>query len=393
MALAKKTNQIKLQTAEGAAVVKKQKRNKKIAILLVILTIIAVVATVIINLKPFSQGALNASVGNDASIKQDFVNILVCGIDNDENRGDQALTDVIMVVSFNIKENKVTVLQIPRDTFVGDHVVSGKINAVYSTGENQTNPIHNLADLVYDQFKIPIDHYVTITMDGFREVVDAIGGVEIDMPYEIPTDNKVDNNVSIPVGKQILNGRQAEILVRYRKGYADADIGRVKAQRLFISALVDEIKKSDPGELMNLVGTVSSKMKTDLSVADMYKFVNAGMKVNLNEMEMHLLPGEAATYNGLSYYSVHREQLADLLNENFRPFQGDVPVEELNAIELSNQYTDYDKTGNSVQDILDGATPGKETDSELEKEEDTKTGTNTGNSGSEESTTTTDETQ
>lgn len=339
---------------------RKPRKGLKVFVLIILFILVAVGlgAIYLLNAKPLSQGSLQEQVGHEDTIKKKFMNILICGIDNNENRGDQALTDVIMVVSFHVEKNEIKVLQIPRDTFIGEQIPSGKINAAYSMGENQSNPVSNLATIVKEQFQIPIDHYVTITMDGFRKVVDDIGGVEIDMPYEIPTDNKVYNDISIPKGKQRLQGKQAEILVRYRKGYIEGDIGRVKAQRIFIGALIGELKRSNAGELKNLLGTAMKHVKSDLSVGEAYKILNAAMKVDLDEMELFLLPGESAMYNGLSYYSVHKEQLMQLLNEKFRPLQQDLTIEDLEqAYELSNIYSDNDDVKNSVQDILNGAAP------------------------------------
>lgn len=338
--------------------------KRAIAIVLVALTLMTTTAMALLNYKPFSQGDIDETMTNDDALKDDFLNILICGVDEVNQ-----LTDVMMVVSFNIKENKINILQIPRDTYVGPEYISRKANAVYNNGPSDTNKIGNLISVIKEQFGMPIDHYVTITMKGFRKAIDAIGGVEVNMPYEIPSYNKVHNGTSISKGKQTLNGTKAEILVRYRKGYNEGDIGRVKAQRIFVSAMVDQVKKAGAGELMNLLNSVMGHLTSDMSVNDMYKIGVAAMKVDMKQMEMHLMPGQSASLNGLSFYSVHLDQLVKLLNEKFRPFQEDVTAEDLKAYELANTVDTNDNTGNSVQDILDGATPGDDTVNKKEDDE------------------------
>ena len=117
-----------------------------------------------------------------------MLNLLVVGVSDDpDERESTRLTDTIMVVSVNIEDQKVNILQIPRDTYVGEETSTHKINAIYAQ-----NPDHlglrwfgRPEPMIYDQFQVTIDHYVTIQMDGFRDMINAIGGVTMDVPVDM----------------------------------------------------------------------------------------------------------------------------------------------------------------------------------------------------------------
>lgn len=337
--------------------------KRVITIVLAVVTLLSTTIMALLNYKPFSQGGIADNLKNDDKLKEDFMNILICGIDEKND-----LTDVMMVVSFNIKENKINILQIPRDTYIGPDYMTYKANAAYAKGPDSKNKIGNLIEVIKNQFGMPIDHYATINMKGFRRAVDAIGGVEVNMPYAIPAQNKVHKDISIATGKQKLNGKQAEVLVRHRE-YTFGDIDRAKTQRVFVSSLVNQIKKAGTGELMNLLTSVMGYLTSDMSVNDIYKIGNAAMKVNMDEMEMYILPGETFNESGTSYYSIHIKQHVELLNKKFRPFQEAITEKDLSAFEVSNKYDYHDNTGNSVKDIIDGTDPRDETITDKEKQD------------------------
>lgn len=323
-------------------------------------------------------GADITEYSSPKKIQDKSVNILVCGIDNDSDPAaehtENELTDVIMIVNFNFEKSEATILQIPRDTYIGSDYPSGKVNAVYAHGDNQKEKIKNLVGLLNDQFSLPIDHYVTITMETFREAIDAIGGIDMNVPYQI--DYSPGEGFVIPAGQQKLTGQQAEWFVRWRDGYAEGDIGRVKAQRLFVSAAMEELTTLNSSQMIKLVKLCYDKVETDLTMADILAYAQEASKLDLAKVEMYMVPGEP-TYSddGLSIYGIHKDELADLLNQKFRPHTDDVLAENLNVIEVSHDYDYYDQNGNSIQDLLNGHTPGKDS---LRDREDTASGTGDG---------------
>ncbi|MGL5972875.1 MAG: LCP family protein [Oscillospiraceae bacterium] len=361
---------------------KKIRKIKKIRMVTFLLTLFSVFflgVYFLLQYKPLAGGSngLNINLSSNKN-KQKSVNILVAGIDNNSERETQLLTDVLMLVNFNLQDSKISVLQIPRDTYVGNDYPSGKVNAIYSSGKDKENKINNLLDYLKESLKIDINHYMTVDMDGFVNVIDSIGGVEMDVPYNIPKYNLVDHKISIKKGKQVLDGKKSEVFVRYRAGYVEGDIGRVKAQRVFISAMVDQLKNTGIKGIPKVLSALDDKVYSDMSIGDMTKYAQAAMKVDLDAIEMHTLPGEFANKNGLSYWSAHKKPLAKILNDNFRPFSNVVEEKDLKIIEIANTNNQYNQNGNSISDILDGAIPGKDTVSdkkepqEEEKKETTK---------------------
>jgi len=341
---------------------KKYKINKfRFITVLFILVLIIASFYFIINQRPLSSGGdinLNASSVN----KDKSVNILITGIDSARERDDtQMLTDVIILANIDLINKKISLLQVPRDSYVGKKYRTGKINAVYAYGKDDKDKINNLIDYFGEVFKLKIDHYISIDMDSFIEVVDNLGGIEIDVPYEIPLLNNVDHTISIKKGKQLLDGREAEVFVRYRMGYIEGDIGRVKAQRIFISAIVEKIKKGGLSAIPKVINALSDNVESDMSIKEMTKYARVAIGIDTKSIEMHTIPGEFANMDGFSYWSMHEDEVAELLNKKFRPYSSSVPVDELKILELSKTITDYDKNGNTIQDILDGATPGENT--------------------------------
>lgn len=338
---------------------KKMQRKDKVLVGISIALIIisaAVVGTVALLNGRFFQGSdesLSSDIQTPTEIKEDVVNFLVCGIDDEEGRDMGERTDVIMVVNYDIKAGKVHVLQIPRDTYVED-VRTNKINAVYGSDKNGGG-INGLAEEIHQDFALTIDHYATIQMDGFKSLVDAVGGVDMNVPVSFEL-----NGVTLEAGPQHLNGDQAEAIVRERHSYGTQDIGRLQTQRLFIASLLDKMLSMGKMDLVGLVPTLSQYITTDLSIGEMLGYADIASSLKMDNMTMHLLPGEGyQEYRGApSYYTAHLQETADLLNQYFRPYSEDVPAEDLKCIELANTITDFDNNQGVLGDIL-GTDSGK----------------------------------
>jgi len=248
-------------------------------------------------------------------VSEDAVNVLVCGLDDAAG-----LTDVIMVVSYDVKNGRVNILQIPRDTYVGDEYKTGKINQVYFTHRNEKEPIRGLIQVINQQMSLPIDHYVTITLAAFRDIVDSIGGVTLDVPQRIEfLPDKI-----IEKGKQHLTGEQAEWFVRYRAGYPTGDIGRVNAQKLMLDALMQAVRDKGRAGMLLLASQNYNKITTDLPLMDALSLANEGFQVEKEKIQVYTLEGTGKMYNGYAVYEADRDKLAELLNLHFRPYSEQV---------------------------------------------------------------------
>lgn len=356
---ARKNTSNDIYSSSGKKRKKKMKRKDKVlmgvSITLIVLSALIVTAVALLNVR-FFQGegeSLTSNVQTPVEIKDDVVNFLVCGIDDEEGRGLGERTDVIMVVNYDIKAGKVHVLQIPRDTYV-EGVRSNKINAVYGD-DKYGGGINGLAEEIHQDFALTIDHYATIKMDGFKSLVDAVGGVDMNVPVSFEL-----NGVTLQAGPQHLNGDQAEAIVRERHSYGTQDIGRLQTQRLFIASLLDKMLSMGKMDLVGLVPTLSKYITTDLTVGEMLGYADIASSLSMDNMTMHLLPGEGyQEYKGApSYYTAHKEETAALLNQYFRPYSDDVPAEELQCIELAHTITDFDNNQGVLGNIL-GTDSGK----------------------------------
>lgn len=294
---------------------------------------------------------LDEDIKTPASYAGQVVNFLVAGIDyntTDATAGVSRgkLTDVLMVVQIDLENGSVSALQIPRDTWVGTNVSStGKINAVYAL-----SGIDGVAEVIYDRMLIPIDHYVTVDMDGFIAIVDAIGGVTIDIDETFTLEG-----VTFTPGTHTLSGIEAEKFVRERHSRSGGDIGRINAQRQFLAAMLSEMKTLSASELTSLASIVMQNVTTDLSVGTALSLVQEILKMDTDNMSFYMVPGQTGTaYNGQSIWSAHKEELAAVLNDHFRPYSEKVPAENLGIEEIANSTDIYDDNSATVTDILEG---------------------------------------
>ncbi len=275
-------------------------------------------------------------------------------------------TDVMMLAMFDIAANEINILQIPRDSFVPDYTrfEAGKINSVYSMGTSDASNVQRVVDCIEETFQIPIDRYVTTGCNDIVKIVDLIGGVPIDMPYTI----YYEPGKTIYKGEQVLSGKQAEWMVRYRHAYNEGDIGRMKAQRIFLAAAMQKVCDIGTIELMGYVDTIIDEelIGSNLSLDEISKLSDFATTIGMEKITMYMLPGEGVNYypenwkeyRYYSVWSIHKPATIDLLNAHFRPYYEDVddlPIEEL-VTEGNYLNTMYDDDSVDFQEIEDGGT-------------------------------------
>ena len=237
-------------------------------------------------------------------------------------------TDVIVVVCMDHKNNTVSMLQIPRDTYVG-YINAYKINSVFPNAQQGELKINALRRCLSNQLGIPIDHYVLFSIEGAVNVVDAIGGVEMNLPNPIRIEDPLDfgKYYSIGPGKIRLNGKDAIGFMRKRSGnqsedvnYDGSDIGRVKQQRKFYAALFKELLNMSKGEVFKVANNCFSEIQTDLTLNQTVAFALAAMKLDAKNIHIFGLPGQSCDYNKISYYSLHKQEYIDIYNKHFNPY-------------------------------------------------------------------------
>jgi LCP family protein required for cell wall assembly len=339
----------------------KKKHNVKLIITNVVLSICLVIS---------SLGFVAGSLGNMQLIEDNNVNEVetnenLVEIDVSENENvsyflvagldlSESLTDIIMVVCYDLANNKASILQIPRDTYIGSESTSylrsggtGKINGVYSRAVTGESKIKALMRCINDRLGLPIDHYVTITIPGFRDIVDAMGGVTmtLDRAYTVEDSRPTDHGgqavkITIGPGTVKLKGYEAEGFVRHRNSYSKGDIGRVEAQRKFYKALMQRVTELGKSDLLNVARNCYDDISTDLTIAQMLGYASKVSETDPSDITIVGIPGQAGTRNGQSYYFPHKAELVKVLNDQMRPYEEKVlTVDDISIEDCPNPYT------------------------------------------------------
>ncbi|KYH34497.1 transcriptional regulator LytR [Clostridium tepidiprofundi DSM 19306] len=256
---------------------------------------------------------------NDSSIKKDnFVNVLLMGVDigTPGVAKSRKRTDTIILLNYNKLIDKVNLISIPRDTYVKINGKPNKINAVHVYGG-----VPALVETVEKLLDINIDYYAKIDYAGFRELIDAIGGVDMkinrNMYYDDPTQNL---HIHFKKGTVVhLNGKKAEEFVRWRKnndntGLANGDIGRISNQQLFINKVVDKIKSPEIiFKLPSILNIIPKYVETNMNIDEIIKYGTKLAKINMENIDMITLKGESGYLNGISYYFYDQSKNKDIL--------------------------------------------------------------------------------
>ena len=294
--------------------------------------------------------------------KGDWVNILVAGVSNNpsdldypEEYNGVGMTDIIMYVSYDVKNNKVSVLQIPRDTYVGNdtsvgRVSTGKVNALYGSGKyKETDPISNLAEVVQEQYRLNIDYYATVDIAAFTEIIDLMGGIEMYVPYDIW--DKVGNY--IPKGTHKIDGTTARWILRQRYCYAQADVQRMETQQYFYAACFELFKTCTVGDLTrHVLPVVAYRVNTDMPFETMTSLAMSMMKLNGSDIYITKVLGGATMVNGQSVFVVNPDRTAALLNDYFRPYGDPVEAAALGLPTGVAAPTEFADTGKYLVNII-----------------------------------------
>lgn len=229
------------------------------------------------------------------------------------------LTDFMMLGQYNPNTREVSLMSIPRDTYVGNASVDGKINSIYMY-KYQDKVVKKVEEIT----GVDIEHYVIFDAKILRNIVNEIGGVTVDVPINMNYDDPEQNlYIHLKKGVQKLTGAQAEQFVRFRKnndgtGYPNGDIGRIAAQQQFIKAMAAELLKTENlGKLSNLVKIVLDGTKTDITMDVISEYLDDVVTFKTDRIRMETMPGEGRYDKGPDGYTrsfyFHDEEATDLL--------------------------------------------------------------------------------
>ena len=338
-------NKTNTKNKKGSKKTKKMKTWKKVLLILILLLLIAggVFAYRAHKNGGGLSGMLATAVGHDEETKKslDEFRCLLLGISTDQQG--VLLTDTIMVASYNPNTQKATLLSIPRDTYTGKNPAKAtayeKINALYSRKKDP----QTILDAVNELTGLNLEYYVIVKTEGFIELVDAIGGVTFNVPIDMDYDDPSQNlHIHLKAGEQLLDGNKAEQLVRFRHNndgssypeeYGNNDLGRMRTQRDFIMAVVNQTAKVENIFKLGQILEVAEKNVTtniDFNVAKDY--IPYVVEFNTENLLTATLPGTTPSLNktnGVSIFVADEEETQELIQELF--YDRDKTEEELNA--------------------------------------------------------------
>ncbi|RLL48541.1 LytR family transcriptional regulator [Oceanobacillus piezotolerans] len=246
--------------------------------------------------------------------KFDNISILIIGVDESKNRKNagNSRSDALMLATLNKDEKSVKLLSIPRDSYV--HIpglgYETRINHAYQSGgtEGTIETVETLLD-------VPIDYYVKLNFEGFVDVIDSIGTVRVNVPYEITEGSYYGTaKVHLEPGVQKLNGEEALAFARTRK--QDNDIERGKRQQEVVKATVQEVTSLD--SLFNyekIIEAVGDNMTTDLRFDEMKSFITYGMEGSNLNFETLTLAGTDYQPGNMYFWKLDEEELENTKRE------------------------------------------------------------------------------
>lgn len=217
--------------------------------------------------------------------------MLVLGSDTREE-GATGRSDTIILARIDPSEKDVTLVSIPRDTQVQiEGYGTQKINAAYAFG-GAAGAIKAVSDFA----GVPIAHVVEVDFFGFKDIVDALGGVTVNVPP-----NTKYKGVEVPEGLQTLNGEQALVFARCRKTYAEGDYQRTKNQRQLIQAVAKEVLNAPATEIPSLVKSLASAVSTDMTVDELANLALSMRGMDVSSMKTAVVPSHSGMQDGVSY--------------------------------------------------------------------------------------------
>ena len=305
--------------------------------------------------------------------KENYYTFLLFGTDKFSGS-----TDTIMVVSYDVNNQKLNLMSIPRDTMVNVSWDIKKINSVYAVGG-----IKALQKHISKLIGFTPDYYVKIDLQAFVDVVDLLGGVEFDVPIPMHYhDPAQELSIDLEPGVQTLNGEQAMGLVRFRKSDRGAngrisgydDTGRVATQQAFLKAMFKQcLKIKNWTKITGYVEIFEKNVESDLTLGNMLWFARQAM--NLSEDGFQTMTAPANYYASAwsrsvhqmqSYVTIYANQMITTVNESFNPYLSRVTMANLDIMSI-NADGSLSSTSGFVADGRAGTPPVKDTEEETEE--------------------------
>ncbi|EOP62972.1 LytR family transcriptional regulator [Bacillus cereus VDM021] len=300
----------------------KKKRRRRLFIYLIFMSLIGSVGLYMFNsysslMEMYSGFTRDKSKlrAKDVEITKEPFSVLIMGIEDYATDGQNGRTDSLMFATINPKTKNVSLMSIPRDSRV---TIAGKnkkdkINAAHAYGGEKM-----ALDTVENFLEVPVDHYVKIDFKGFKGIVDAVGGITVDVPFNFEERSDIDyyKLIQFKQGQQELNGEEALAYVRMRKQDPNGDYGRAARQRQVLAAVVHKLNSaSTVFKIKDLAEVVGKYVKTDIPVSDGLALYNKLSGFDPSTIQTIKLEGEDKKLNGIYYFIPNEMSVQNVRNE------------------------------------------------------------------------------
>ena len=350
---------------------KKSKKKKTGKVILIILLVIALLAGgVYVALEYFidppeqnEDGVNNNNVNHVDGRKDGVYTFLVAGTDQISNN-----TDTIMVGSFDTVNGKLNIVSIPRDTLINIQHEVKKANAAYhyanyykdieGSSYYGIDPVTSMRkELVKSMLGFDVDKYVLVNLKAAEEVVDAIGGVEFDLPIDMNFDSKnQDLHIHLNKGKQTLNGEQFVQVMRFRSSYAGGDLERIEMQHKLLRALADQmLTLGNVPNISKVAQIVADNMQTDMNTENIIYFIKEFLKLDKDDIQFLTMPKlNTGSVFGYSYVFTDIDAWLKMVNDSLNPWTTEVTAQNVDIITYKdgNFYSTTGEVNGGVKSFL-----------------------------------------
>ncbi len=312
----------------------------------------------------------------------DYYTVLILGRDT----GGGGNTDTMLLASYDVTNQKATVMSIPRDTMVNVSWDIKRINSVYNWYGGGEKGIQNLYKEISQLVGFEPDYQVIVEWEAVGQIVDAMGGVWFDVPRDMNYDDPYqDLSIHQEKGYRLLSGDDAMQVLRYRHdndmhyGYPDGDLGRIKTQQAFLSAMVEQLLQiKNITKINQFIEVFRNNVETDLSFQNILWFAQQAVfgGLSIDNVEFVTMPNRntslwSRTYhNYQSYVTPIADELLDLVNNKLSPYTEVFTLSDLDIMSVNSDGSVSSSTGH-VEDSQAARPPVKPSTPSTETPEET----------------------
>ena len=307
---------------------------------------------------------------------QDYYTVLILGRDT----GGGGNTDTMLLASYDVTNQKATVMSIPRDTMVNIPYDIKRINAVYNYGGGGEKGIQALYKEISQLVGFAPDYQVIVEWEAVGKIVDAMGGVYFDVPRDMNYDDPYQNlSIHQTKGYRLLSGDDAMQVLRYRHdnkkngkmlGYADGDLGRIKTQQGLLKAMIEQLMSlKNITKVNEFIKVFNENVETDLSLQNMLWFAkqaflgnSSGAKLDTAQVNFVTMPNTNVScwsrgyHSYQSYVTPNAQELLELVNNELSPFVEPSTMSDLDIMSVNSDGSVSSTTGH-VEDSKAAAAP------------------------------------